>query len=77
MGTDKPLDEAQLAQKMTAMPKVEERKRMAAEYKASSIASGKFEDDRSVAAVARHLRVMSLQKERHTSVGSSGDSRDL
>ncbi|ANB14868.1 phosphatidylinositol-3-phosphate-binding protein BEM1 [Sugiyamaella lignohabitans] len=77
VGSDKPVEDVQAAIRAAGVPKVEEWKRMAAEYKASSIPLGKFDDDNAAsAAVSRQLKAMSLQRERHRSTNTTGSSTD-
>lgn len=60
VGSDKPVTDIQAAVKRAGVPRVEEWKRMAAEYKASSITLGKFEDEASQA--AKQMQAMSLRE---------------
>lgn len=59
VGSDRPVEDIQGAIQRAGVPKVEEWKRMAAEYKASSIPLGRFEDDASTR-MSRQLNAMNL-----------------
>lgn len=61
VGSDRPVTDIQAAVKRAGVPRVEEWKRMAAEYKASSITLGKFEDEASSQA-AKQMQAMSLKE---------------
>lgn len=65
MGSDRPVPEHLVAEKLAAVPKVEEWKRMTAEYKASSIPLSRYGSDQALS---------SLRDSRASSTGSSHHS---
>jgi bud emergence protein 1 len=69
VGSDRPVEDIQGAIVRAGVPKVEEWKRMAAEYKASSIPLGRFEDDASTR-MSRQLNAMSMAGAPHGAVGA-------
>lgn len=65
MGSDRPVAENLLAAKLAAVPKVEEWKRMTAEYKASSIPLGRHGSEQAVSSI-RDSNVSSTGSSRHS-----------